>query len=171
MEEEPQKRRTGYLEANLIAGEEVTFRGSVHWVVLAGPVAIGSLLAIAGLVMIYFGAVSENRDMIWLAVAGLALLALAVAVVLPAILRRQATIFAVTNKRIILKMGLIKRRTEEILLQKVESIAVDQGFLGQVLHYGTVTVRGTGGTFEPFSHVANALELRRQVQEQIAKGH
>jgi hypothetical protein len=36
-----------------------------------------------------------------------------------------------------------------------------------MLGYGSITVRGTGGTSEPFSHVANPLEFRRQVQRQI----
>jgi len=54
------------------------------------------------------------------------------------------------------------------VLQKIESILVDQGLWGRMLDYGTVTVRGTGGTYEPFPYVAHALQLRRQVQEQIA---
>jgi uncharacterized membrane protein YdbT with pleckstrin-like domain len=173
MAEEPQKPKkpAGYLEQNLIPGEEVTFRGRVHWIVLAGPAVMALLLGVAGLVMIYYGLSSKETNMGWLAVAGVAFLLLGAVIVLRAVLIRNAILFAVTNKRIILKVGLVKRRTQEILLQKVESVAVDQGFLGQMLHYGTVTVRGTGGTFEPFSHVAHALELRRQVQEQIAQIH
>lgn len=33
--------------------------------------------------------------------------------------------------------------------------------------YGTVVVRGAGGTAEPFSGVTQPLEFRRQVQQQI----
>jgi hypothetical protein len=36
-----------------------------------------------------------------------------------------------------------------------------------MMGYGSLTLRGTGGTNEPFSHVANPLEYRRQVQLQI----
>jgi hypothetical protein len=36
-----------------------------------------------------------------------------------------------------------------------------------MLGFGSITVRGTGGTNEPFSHVSNPLEFRRQVQHQI----
>lgn len=169
--EDRKKKRAGYLEENLIPGEEVTFRGCVHWIVLVGPVALGVALGVPGLAMIYYGLSSNENGMGWLAVAGIAVVLVGAGVITRAVLERNATEFAVTNKRIILKMGLVKRRTQEILLQKVESIAVDQGFLGQMLHYGTVTLRGTGGTFEPFRYVARALELRRQVHEQIAQGH
>ncbi len=147
----------------------MTFRGRIHWIVLAGPVAAGLLLGVPGVVLIYYGLSSDQTDMAWLAAAGAVLLLLGAVVILRAVLLRNATVFAVTNRRIIRKVGMVKRQTEEIFLQKVESVVVDQGFMGQMLHYGTVTVRGTGGTFEPFNHVARALELRRQVQEQIAQ--
>jgi hypothetical protein len=51
----------------------------------------------------------------------------------------------------------------------VESIAVDQSFLGRLLGYGTVMVRGTGGTAETFPRVASPLQFRRHAQEQIAQ--
>jgi hypothetical protein len=38
-----------------------------------------------------------------------------------------------------------------------------------MLGYGTVTIRGTGGSFGPFERVSAPLELRRQIQDQIGK--
>jgi hypothetical protein len=66
-----------------------------------------------------------------------------------------------------LESGVIRRLSIELLLNKIESIAVNQGLLGRALDYGTVVVRGTGGTAEPFTEVRYALEFRRQVQTQI----
>jgi uncharacterized membrane protein YdbT with pleckstrin-like domain len=62
---------------------------------------------------------------------------------------------AVTNKRIIIKVGFLTKRTIELFLAKVESVGVEQTLLGRMMGYGSITVRGTGGTNEPFSHVAN----------------
>jgi uncharacterized membrane protein YdbT with pleckstrin-like domain len=76
------------------------------------------------------------------------------------------TEMAVTNKRVIIKAGLISRRTIEMNLSKVENVGVDQGILGRMLNYGTITVVGTGGTKEPFKWVAAPLDYRRAVQEQ-----
>jgi hypothetical protein len=39
-----------------------------------------------------------------------------------------------------------------------------------MLGYGTVIVRGTGGTPEPFTLIAHPTEFRRHVQEQIEAG-
>jgi uncharacterized membrane protein YdbT with pleckstrin-like domain len=73
--------------------------------------------------------------------------------------------FAITNKRVIIKEGLISRRSLEIAISKVESIAVDQSILGRILGYGTLVVRGTGGTNEPFYKISKAMEFRRRFQD------
>jgi len=84
------------------------------------------------------------------------------------LLQRNATEMAVTNKRVIAKRGLVDRRTIEILLSRIESVAVEEPAFGRLLGYGTVIVRGTGGTPEMFEKIYRPLELREQVQQQIA---
>jgi hypothetical protein len=54
------------------------------------------------------------------------------------------------------------------MLGKVEGIGVEQGFIGRLLGFGTITVTGTGGTKEPFPNIARPLEFRRQVQGQVS---
>ncbi len=78
---------------------------------------------------------------------------------------RVTSEFAITNKRIIIKVGLVSRRTLEMNLGKVESVNVDQSILGRILGYGTIIVIGTGGTKEPFSDISAPLEFRRQFQQ------
>jgi uncharacterized membrane protein YdbT with pleckstrin-like domain len=77
--------------------------------------------------------------------------------------------FAVTNKRVIMKVGWVRRRSLETLLSKVESIGVDQGIVGRMLDFGTISVNGTGGTSESFPQIGAPLEFRRQVQDVIAR--
>jgi hypothetical protein len=74
---------------------------------------------------------------------------------------------AVTNKRVFLKWGPLRHRTLELLLDKVESIGVEEGILGRMLGYGTAVVRGTGGTPQRFRLVRQPKEFRRQVQQRI----
>jgi uncharacterized membrane protein YdbT with pleckstrin-like domain len=75
--------------------------------------------------------------------------------------------FAITNKRIIIKVGFISRKTLEMNLQKIESITVDQTILGRILGYGTIMVIGTGGTKEPFCNIVDPLEFRKQYQQVV----
>lgn len=101
----------------------------------------------------------------WYLGAGLAGIGLLLAIG-PAI-RYITSEFAVTDKRVLGKVGFIERESDETLLSKIEAIAVDQGVLGRVLGFGTVTITGTGGTQEVFSGIAEPLEFRRQIQSQI----
>lgn len=73
--------------------------------------------------------------------------------------------FAVTNKRLIIKTGLISRKTLEMNLSKIESVNVDQGILGRILGYGTIRIIGTGGTKEAFPKIKQPLEFRKKFQE------
>ena len=83
--------------------------------------------------------------------------------------KRNATEMAVTNKRVLIKTGLGNRRTLDLMLSRVESIGVEETFFGRMLGYGSVTLRGTGGTPESFVMISHPQEFRRSVQAQI--GH
>lgn len=80
-------------------------------------------------------------------------------------LDRYSDEFAITNKRIIVKTGLISRKTLEMNLNKIESVNVDQSILGRMLGYGSITIIGTGGTREEFPNITNPIEFRKKFQE------
>lgn len=80
-------------------------------------------------------------------------------------LDRYSDEFAITNKRIIVKTGLISRKTLEMNLSKIESVNVDQSILGRLLGYGTIRIIGTGGTREEFPNISNPIEFRKKFQE------
>jgi uncharacterized membrane protein YdbT with pleckstrin-like domain len=73
--------------------------------------------------------------------------------------------FAITNKRVIIKTGLISRKTFEMNHTKIESVNVDQGILGRILGYGTIRIVGSGGTKEVFPRIKSPLEFRKKFQE------
>ncbi len=154
----------GYVEQNLASGEVVHYRTRLHWIVLVAPMVLGCFLAFPGLFFLLGAFSTRELALGWIGL--FFLLAAAVSVGL-GLWHRASTEMAVTNRRVIIKTGMVSRKTLELLLPKVESVAVDQGLLGRMLAYGTIIVRGTGGTTEPFPKVAHPLEFRRQVQEQI----
>lgn len=81
------------------------------------------------------------------------------------ILDRYTDEFAVTNRRVIVKTGLISRKTLEMNLSKIESVNVDQSIFGRLLGYGTITIIGTGGTRESFPNISEPLKFRKIFQE------
>ena len=68
-----------------------------------------------------------------------------------------------TNRRVIYKKGLIRRRTNEMNMDKVESVQVEQSILGRMFDYGTVTILGTGEGFETLCTIASPIELRNSI--------
>jgi uncharacterized membrane protein YdbT with pleckstrin-like domain len=74
--------------------------------------------------------------------------------------------FAVTNRRIVVKLGLIKRYTLEMNLSKIETVNVNQSVMGRMLDYGTIVIVGTGGTRESFPNISCPIEFRKKFQEQ-----
>lgn len=148
----------GYVEDQLLPGERVKYRAHLHKLIFILP-GLLTLIAVAGAVVAF---AASNT---WL---GLALLALGAVPVLVTFVKYKSSEFAVTDKRVIIKVGFIKRRTLETMLAKVEGIGVEQGIMGRLLGFGTITVTGTGGTKEPFPNIARPLEFRRQVHGQVS---
>jgi Bacterial PH domain len=77
--------------------------------------------------------------------------------------RRWTTEIAVTDRRVIIKRGFIRRATMEMNLQKIESVDVDQSLIGRIFDYGAVTIRGVGSSYEPLRLIDAPLKLRSTV--------
>ena len=169
------EERMSYVESNLVAGETVIYQTRLHWIVMIGHLLIGCLLlGLPGVFLLFYALSQTGIDIGTVHVmegGGVALLVGGVVAILMGMVRRNATEMAVTNRRVVIKTGLVSRKTIEMLLNKVESIEVSETAFGRMLGYGTILVIGTGGTTEPFHKVAQPLEFRSQVQQQIEKLH
>lgn len=80
-------------------------------------------------------------------------------------IHKWTTVVAVTTARLILKRGLVSRMTAEMTLDKIEEVVVHQTFLGRILGYGHITVRGTGVSEIEFPDLTDPIGLRRQIEE------
>lgn len=138
-----------YVSKSLLPGERVTHETRLHKMMFGGPV-------LAGLASLGLAFASPP--------AGGGLFVIALAWAFAVWIRYVSSEFAVTDKRVIIKIGLLHRRTLEMLLIKVEAISVDQSIAGRIFGYGTIVVVGTGGTREAFENIAGPVEFRRAVQ-------
>ena len=147
-----------YIDSILEPGEEIRYRTTVTWTSY-GPAIVFALLALASLIVVE---TSQPLAAIG-AFAGVFFLLATIVAFVPAWFRRFTTEIAVTNRRIILKRGLIRRHTVEMNMEKVESVDVDQSLLGRLFNYGDITIRGTGSSFERLSNIDAPLKLRTTV--------
>jgi hypothetical protein len=162
----------GYIERNLVPGERVVYRTRLHWIVMLGRVVLALIFLALGCYLFFYvyqhGELQPTNLHVWEG-AGVACLVIALIVFVTGTIRRNATEMAVTNRRVVIKTGLASRRTIEMLLNKVETIEISEPAMGRMLGYGSIQIIGTGGTNEPFHRMANPLEFRNAVQQEIEK--
>lgn len=144
-----------YIDKHLLPNESVTYRTTLHWNVYVWPVVV-SLVVCAPLVVLALR--SEHKAF----AAAPALTA--VALVAAAFVRRSSSEYAVTSKRVIVKVGVTETRSVELLLNKVEGITVTQGLMGKLFGYGEIVITGSGGTKESFAGIQGPFDFRRAVQ-------
>ncbi len=143
----------GYIDRHLMDGERVAFRTRLHWRFVITSVLVGLLLVAAG-------AAAVLTPVPWV---GILPAVLGLIVVGGALLRRRSSEFAVTDRRIVLKVGMLTTRSVEMLHSKIESVAVHQSLAGRMLGYGSIVVTGSGGTREVFDGIQSPLEFRNAV--------
>jgi uncharacterized membrane protein YdbT with pleckstrin-like domain len=131
-----------YIDESLVEGETILHRARVSWWSQAGYLVLGVLLLVV--------------------VVGLGFLA-------AAWVKARSTEIAITNRRVIVKRGFVKRHTVEINLDKVEALKVEQGFWGRMLNYGTIFISGAGTSVAPIEDIADPLVFRRKFMEATGK--
>lgn len=161
----------GYIEKNLLPGEALVYKTGCHWIVMFWPLVGGIVLGFLGVAFFVSGWLATRHGGSYqgaMVVGGIGLL-VSVILIGGGIIRRVSTEVGVSNRRVLIKQGLFSEKSIEVLLPKVESIGINQSMLGRTLGYGSVIVRGTGGTFETFDKIRQPSEFRRQVQAQVGE--
>jgi uncharacterized membrane protein YdbT with pleckstrin-like domain len=144
-----------YITKNLMPGERVVHQARIHGSGYLPPTLGAILLGAAGL---YF-----QVPLVMLGITVLILLLWLLAVHA----KRMSTEFTVTDRRIILKAGILGRASSEILLGKIESVQIEQSLLDRLLDRGTLVFTGTGGNQTVLRSIAGPLEFHKQVQLSI----
>jgi uncharacterized membrane protein YdbT with pleckstrin-like domain len=139
----------GYIEANLLPDEQIVYKARLHWAIFWKCCA----LVFLGIIFLLIQPI-----------AGAVIIAIGAFGALSPIMAYSSSEFAVTNKRVIIKTGFLRRKTLELLLRHVETISVDQSVAGRLLNFGSVTLTGSGGVREVFDNISAPLEFRRRIQ-------
>jgi len=153
-----------YIDENLMTGEFVAGTAVLHWVVYFQIIPACFLALVLAILL-----VELNDDHFPIFMFILVLTFTVGLAALDAFIKKKTSEFAVTNKRVLMKYGFIRRCSVEIVLGKIESIKVDQDILGRILDYGTIIVCGTGGTKDPFHKITSPLAFRQAIQTEIEK--
>ena len=143
-----------YVQRVVQPGEQVRHISSIHWIVYwpgVGRTPSG------GCLLLQRNAVPDRSVAVY-GIRPRALALVAVGLLIQQWFRWWITEIAVTDRRVIYKKGLVRRQTNEMNMDKVESVKINQSILGRLLDYGDVPILGTGEGFETLRTIASPIE-------------
>jgi uncharacterized membrane protein YdbT with pleckstrin-like domain len=146
------------LEKTLLPGEEVVKRGALSPLRLYGDLAVVGValaLGISGAVLGFTG--------VGLGVAGVGALVLVAGLwrLGKTMILRRGTEMVVTNKRVLIRIGVFSKDSDEMFLNKIESVEVEQKLWERMANVGTVLVHGSGEGVLRFAGIAEPHEFRK----------
>tara|TARA_E500000178_G_scaffold330109_1_gene361707 strand:+ start:242 stop:646 length:405 start_codon:yes stop_codon:yes gene_type:complete len=72
---------------------------------------------------------------------------------------------ALTNRRLVIKRGLIRRQTEEISFNRIEEVNLNQSILQRILGSGDIRVTGTGSGEVTMKNIDAPLSVQKKINE------
>ena len=150
-----------YIQKNIMANERVIYTTKLNWTLYIKSF----VLILIGLTLFVDSSHSVNNYLVSLASIILFLAGIFSAVI--TYIKIKTFEFAVTNKRVLIKHGILRTQSFEIMLNKVEAIYVEQNIIERIVNSGTIIIKGTGGSQNPLRNVDNPFQFRIAVNEQI----
>jgi uncharacterized membrane protein YdbT with pleckstrin-like domain len=159
---------------NFVAGEELLFTPRLHWFFNVKPLVL-SLPFFLVLVILWAmndagGYASLFMDLgigtafnVLIRQIFLAGLLVVLVIFLCRIFIYITTEYGLTNKRLIIKKGIICISLTEIPTDRIESIYCVQGLFGRIFRYGTLYISGVGGKMPAFNMVARPYVFRKKL--------
>jgi uncharacterized membrane protein YdbT with pleckstrin-like domain len=149
----------------LAPGERVIFEGHPSWRAILAFYAKGLLLAVAaGLLVALATRIADDVDEGLVFAVVVAVLALTVLV---GFIKRVATTYTITDRRLNIKRGIISREVQQTRLERVQNVNYNQTLAQRVLQVGDVDfdTAGSGDYDFSFDGVADPEEVVKKVDE------
>jgi membrane protein YdbS with pleckstrin-like domain len=133
------RKSVGYIEESLSPGEKIEVIFKLHWAAWA-PVYI-----LVALSLLTFGITLPIAAYAWL--------------------RLRNIEMGLTNKRVVMKKGIIGRKTEEMQVASIETVEMDQGAVGRIFGFAAVKITGRGTSSIVFKTLNNPLAAKKTIEK------
>lgn len=148
-----------YIDRNLVADERILFRTKKHLIIFFYPIVLLIFTIYAANYMAGNVILAQVQWAPWV-----------VTLIFWAYtwIEYQTSDFAVTNKRVIMREGFFNRHMAEMRLSTISQVNIDQGIIGQMLNFGTISLHAFGA-MDAFTMLARPNEFQKFVNEQLDK--
>jgi len=127
-----------YIEESLSDGEEIKELFKLHWFSKI-PMIIWAILAIPTLGITLILTIWEY-------------------------LKLRSIEQGITNKRAILKTGIISRKSEEMKISSIETVEIIQGIFGRIFGFGSIKVTGRGISDLVYKNIDNPMDVKKAIE-------
>jgi uncharacterized membrane protein YdbT with pleckstrin-like domain len=157
-----------YPDGLLVEGEQVVVHRHPHWRMLVVPVLV--LLLVVGGTSFLAALVSAQSWAVWawlgLAAAGLALIGRFT--VFP-VVRWRTTHFVVTNRRVLVREGVLTRHGMDIPLRRIGSVQFRNSLLERMLGSGTLVIESDSDESLEFDDVPGVRRVHALLYNEVAQ--
>lgn len=101
----------------------------------------------------------------WLILVFLGWLLIGIFIFIARYIEKWTTERALTNKRLIIKRGLISRKTEEISCNRIEEVNLSQTVIQRILGSGDILVRGVGAGEIFLRNIDNPIGVQKKINQ------
>lgn len=143
------------IEKHLIAGEKIIYQAKVHWWIYS-----------IGIIFICFGVKGFNPNSPKV-VFHLLLIIYGLYRLLRSFIASRSTVYAITNKRVILKYGGIRQHMVDVLLSKASMLQFNQSIIGRILNFGGVSISVSGSRCS-FPYMKDPMKFRQMLFQEIS---
>jgi len=144
-----------YVKSTLLPGERIVTEAHPSFWAWGPRITLSLLLMVWGVLVGTMGASLTAAAVFF--VTGLLLFA-------ASLFAWSTTELAVTNKRVVAKVGGIRRGVAvELRLDKVEGVQIEQSRIGRIFDYGSLVVTATGMPAARVPGISNPIEFRRMI--------
>ena len=160
-----------YVENNLTKNEEIVLKAKINPLALLKDAIVCALIIAAGVVVnvILSEQGGENGEQIGL-YAMLAFIAAAAIKFIIAVLYIVMTALAVTSKRVVGKVGVLKIESLDLQIDKVDNVSIKTPFIGRILRYSTMEIKSTGSSAGwKIRYISNGPQFKNAITEAVER--
>jgi uncharacterized membrane protein YdbT with pleckstrin-like domain len=144
---------------DLQSGEKVIYQGHPSWRAILGFYLKGILGGLVVGVIVKLVDTTAHGVTAFVVIAGITILA--------GFIRRVATVYTITDRRLNIKIGIVSRKVQETRLQRVQNVNFNQGVYERLMQIGDVefTTAGTDESNFVFAGVAQPEQVVQNVEK------
>jgi hypothetical protein len=151
-----------YFDRSLSTNENIRYVSSLSWYTQLKSVFLAIFLFLVG---ICSPALTSSID--HTGYVGIFLILAFVFIILKSFLIINSTELVLTNLKVAMKKGILNIQVFEINLQKIESVQVQQTWVGRIFNFGMIELHGMGGSPIMINNVKDPTSFRRIILEEI----